>query len=81
MNLKTLLAAISSSEPATFSEFCHALGGDCPERGDKEEWAELFVLINDAEALGLVDVERDGRNTESLQLTEAGASAVRNNHR
>ncbi len=77
MNISTLLKAIPSTEPATFSEFCRALGDDCPERGDKEEWADLFSHINMAESLGLIEVERDGRNTESLQLTEAGVAEVR----
>lgn len=77
MNIKTLLVAIPSTEPATFSEFCRALGDDCPERGDKEEWADLFDTINQAENLGLIEVDRNGRNTESLQLTEAGAAKVR----
>lgn len=71
-----LLAAIPSTEPCTFSEFLAGLP-DVPERGHSSEWAELFDQLRWAENAGLVEIERIGRNIESLVLTAEGAAAVR----
>lgn len=71
-----VLAAISFKSATGFSEFCSALN-DCPERGDREGWRELFSLLNKCERNGFVIIERDGRNIESLQLTDAGAARFR----
>lgn len=77
MNIKTILQAIPSTEPASFREFCNALGSDCPERGEREDWAELFDCIREAEGNVLIEVERSGNSIETLILTEAGAATVR----
>lgn len=77
MNILTVLNAVSSTEASTFSEFCRGLGGDCPERGDKEAWADLFDTVNAAETLNLVEVERSNGRIETLILTDTGAERVR----
>lgn len=71
-----LLAAISSTEPCTFSEFLAGLP-DVPERGHSSEWAELFDQLRWAENAGLVEIERTGKSIESLLLTAEGVEAVR----
>ena len=73
-----ILAAIPSTEPATFSEFLNALS-DVPEKGDRSAWAELFRELTELEGLGLVEIERanHGGAIESLMLTGEGAAAVR----
>lgn len=77
MNLTEVLQACPSTELATFSEFLRGLS-DAPERGDREAWADLFDCVGQAEGLGLVQVERDGRGRmESTVLTEAGTAKVR----
>ena len=71
-----ILAAIPSTEPATFSEFLNALP-DVPERGHSSEWAELFDQLRWAENAGLVEIERTGRSVDSLMLTAEGVEVVR----
>lgn len=71
-----ILAAIGSTEATTFSEFCHAYA-DCPEKGEREAWRELFDALRELERDGLAEVERAGRNIQSLMLTDAGADRVR----
>lgn len=75
-----ILAAIPSTEPATFSEFLNALP-DTPEKGDRQAWADLFSQLRTLENAGLVEVERanKGGSIESLMLTEDGADRVRRN--
>lgn len=77
MDEETILAAIGSQEPSTFNEFLRALGDDCPERGDKDGWRELFAALEYSERSGLVEIERVQRKIDSLILTEAGAARVR----
>ena len=72
-----VLNAVSSTEVSTFNEFCRALGGSCPERGEQDEWAELFDCVKAAESLDLIEVERVGGKIDTLILTEAGAAKVR----
>jgi hypothetical protein len=82
-----ILAAIPSTEPATFSEFLDGLP-DTPEKGDRGAWAELFEQLRWAEQAGLVEIEREGakgdfkegggpNRIESLMLTAEGAAVVR----
>ena len=77
MNIQTILEAVPSTECASFSEFCRALGSDCPERGERDDWAELFDCIKAAENLDLVEVERVNGKIDTLILTEAGVARVR----
>ena len=71
-----ILTAIPSTEPCTFTEFLNGLP-DVPERGHSSEWAELFDQLRAAENAGLIEIERTGKNIESLMLTAEGAEAVR----
>lgn len=73
-----ILAAIPSTEPATFGEFLNGLP-DVPAKGDREEWAVLFGQIRMLEGLGLIEVERAnaGGSIESLMLTGEGVEVVR----
>lgn len=71
-----VLAAIGSTEPSTFNEFCRALK-DCPSKGDREGWRELFATLEWLEHQGFVQIERGGRGIESLILTDKGAARVR----
>lgn len=80
MHTDDVLEAIPSTESASFNEFCGALS-DCPERGDREGWADLFQELDALEALGLVFVDRLKGRIDTLQLTEAGAAAVRERHK
>lgn len=72
-----ILAAIPSTEPATFGEFCGALA-DCPAKGERAEWSALFSQLRTLENAGLVEVERAnaGGAIESLMLTEDGVARV-----
>lgn len=72
---ETVLKAIGSTEPSSFNEFCGALNCDCPE--ERSEWAELFAVLRKLEKGKLVDVKRDGKAIEELQLTKAGANRIR----
>ena len=81
MNTRTLeenaiLAAIGSTEPSTFSEFCRAYK-DCPAKGDTSAWRELFATLEWLEHQKLVVVEREERRIESLILTDEGADRIR----
>lgn len=73
-----ILAAILSTEPATFGEFCNDLP-DCPVKGERAEWAELFRQLEGLEKQGLVEIERANRggSIESLMLTGEGAARVK----
>lgn len=41
-----ILAAIGSTEPSTFGEFCRGLK-ICPAKGDRDGWRELFAALED----------------------------------
>lgn len=73
-----ILAAIPSTEPCTFGEFCGALP-DVPDKGDRTAWRDLFSQLRTLENAGLVEVERANRggSIESLVLTVDGAERVR----
>lgn len=73
-----ILAAIPSTEAASFNEFLNALP-DVPEKGDREAWRELFEQLTDLEMRGWVEVERANRggSIESLLLTAEGVEEVR----
>lgn len=75
-DLNEILRACPSTEPATFSEFLRGLD-DVPEKGDKDEWRELFAVVSYAEDNGWIEVERNGSHIESLMLTEAGVARVK----
>lgn len=70
-----VLSAIGSTEPSSFNELCSGLDRHCPE--ERSEWAQLFKIIKKLETAKLVEVTRDGRDIEGLQLTEAGANRIR----
>lgn len=69
------LMLIPSTEPATFSELCASLGGDCPE--DKDGWRELFARVKSLEQDGYVEVERTNGKLEGIQLSASGAAMIR----
>lgn len=71
-----ILAAIGSTEPSTFNEFCRGLK-DCPPKGDTAGWREIFATLEWLEHQKLVVIERNGRSIESLILTDAGADRIR----
>lgn len=76
MTLDQLLRAIPSTEPASFGELLDALGSDKPT--SREEYREMFVLLELADSQGLVEVDReDVAQINTVQLTEAGAARVR----
>ena len=77
-----ILAAIPSTEAATFGEFLNGLP-DTPEKGDRAGWRDLFSQLRTLENAGLVEVQRAGPNgsIESLMLTEDGADRVRKGER
>jgi hypothetical protein len=72
-----LLGAISSTDPISFREFCGALEHNKPE--DTQEWREMFAILREVEAEGLVEIDRATANgdIDSLILTEAGAAHLR----
>lgn len=72
-----ILKAIPSTEPATWYEFVNALGSDAPNRGDKKGWWDVFQVLDGLERDGLIEVERDDGQIESVILTESGAHQVR----
>jgi len=76
MDEDIVLAAIGSTEPSTFNEFCRALKG-CPAKGDREGWREVFATLECLEHQRLVIIEREERRIESLILTDAGADRIR----
>lgn len=75
-NIK-MLAAIPSTEPASFNEFLRGYD-DRPERGDKGAWAEMFQDLETLEAQGLIEIERVNGKIDTLILTDEGAALVRN---
>ena len=70
-----VLSAIGSTSETSFSEFCQALEGDCPE--GKDEWREIFQTLRRLGDEGLIEVSRDGNRIEGMILTEAGANRIR----
>jgi hypothetical protein len=76
MDQDVVLAAIGSTEPSTFNEFCRSLK-DCPRKGDTAGWREVFATLERVEHQGLVVIEREERRIESLILTHAGADRIR----
>lgn len=75
-----LMRLIWSTEPMGFFDLCNALriAGECPVKGDKQEWAILFSRLNAIEKLQWIECTRIGRSIETLQLTDLGADVVRN---
>lgn len=71
-----ILEVIPSTESCSFGEFCGNYP-DTPAKGERSEWAGLFGRLAELERNGLLRIERDGRNIEEMQLTEAGAQWVR----
>lgn len=81
MTEETILAAIGFTEPSTFSEFCEALGDDCPQSGNRAEWTDVFGKLRVLESERYVIIVRDRQNIQQLQLTEKGANRIRDyNH-
>lgn len=74
--MRKILEAIPSTEPATFGEFCRAYD-DCPEKGDREGWAEVFDKLNTLENLDLIEVERANDRIQTLILTDAGVQRLK----
>lgn len=74
-NMK-MLAAIPSTEPATFNEFLSGYD-DRPERGDKPAWAEMFQDLETLESQGLVEIERANGRIDTLMLTAEGVDLVK----
>lgn len=70
-----LLSVIGFTEPSTFKELCSALEDDCPQ--ERGEWAQLFERIRVLERRGDLLVDRAKGRVEALQLTEQGASRIR----
>jgi hypothetical protein len=77
MDDDTILSAIGSQEPSSFSEFCRGLRSDMPERGDTKGWRELFQALESLESRKLIVIDRVDRSIDSLILTDAGADIVR----
>lgn len=75
MTEEQVLSLIPSTEPADFKEFCLALGDDIP--CNREEWAKLFGILRILEQQGDVMIDRLKQRIDFLQLTEQGASRVR----
>lgn len=73
----TMLAAIPSTEPATFNEFLRGYD-DRPERDDKRGWAEMFTDLETLESQGLIEIDRTNGRIDTLMLTAEGADLVRN---
>lgn len=73
-----ILAAIGSTEPSTFAEFCRSYK-DCPAKGDTAAWREVFATLEWLEHQKMVIIERENRRIESLILTDEGAARVRAN--
>lgn len=73
----TILAAVGYTEPSDFNEFCRALGEKCPTKGDVPAWREIWATVAKIEEAGWMRVKRNGRMTESLQLTKDGADHIR----
>jgi hypothetical protein len=76
MDEDVVLAAIGSTEPSSFNEFCRALK-DCPRKGDTAGWREVFATLEWLEHQKLIVIDRKGRSIESLILTDAGADRIR----
>lgn len=74
--LVDVLKAAPSTEPSTFFEFIRELD-DPPKKGERERWRDLFETVRSAEELGLVEVERQAGNIESIQLTAEGVETLR----
>lgn len=70
-----VLMCIGSTEETSFSEFCQALAGDCPE--GKDEWREMFQQLRRLESGGLIEVSKLDGKIDGMILTEAGASRIR----
>lgn len=71
----TILAAIASTSETSFSEFCQALGDDCPD--GKDEWREMFARLRRLENEGLIEVSKLDGKIDGLILSEAGANRIR----
>ncbi len=78
MNLTAkILTSIGSTEASTFREFCRELGDDKPD--DRTDWHILFKTLESLEECGLVEIERSGRDIDTLILTDLGAERAREN--
>lgn len=73
---KEVMQAIELTEPSSFREFCSGLK-DCPERGDRDEWRELFGDLEWCAHMGWLVIEKVGQSIDSLQLTEEGAALLK----
>lgn len=69
------LSLIGSTEETTFNELCSALGDDCPD--NKYAWRDLFAHIRDLERQSYIEVTRTQGKIDGIQLTESGASLIR----
>lgn len=72
-----VLAATGFCEPSSFAEFCQALGAECPEKGDTSAWRQVWCIVGGLADDGYLTVKKNGRLTESLQLTVAGRDYIR----
>jgi hypothetical protein len=71
-----ILRAIGTQE-CSFLEFLRGLGSECPDRGDKQAFYQLFRQLDQLETEGDVTISRFGRNIEGMILTEQGVARVR----
>lgn len=74
----TVLRAISSTSPVTWSNFIHDLP-DRPHKGTEgSAWRELFNTLDALENMELIVTTRNGTNqVQELSLTELGAERLR----
>ncbi len=85
IDLGQLLRSTWSTSPMSFKDLCNTLRHDIPDKPEPGEpreewnafWRGLFGLIEEAEADGLMEVSRKGRDMDTLQLTPAGADRIR----
>lgn len=70
-----ILMCIGSTEETSFSEFCQALAGDCPD--GKDEWREMFQTLRRLEGEGLIEVSKLDGKIDGMILTEVGANRIR----
>lgn len=73
---KEVMQAIGFTEESSFREFCRELK-DCPDRGDRNGWRELFGDIEWCAHMEWLTIEKRGASIESLQLTEEGAAFLK----
>lgn len=74
---RVVLRAIGSTETTDFMEFCEGLGDNCPVKGDKESWQEVWQTLERLERRGLVEVTRENRRFIDAILTADGVEEAR----